>query len=130
MKTILNSLHTDAGIYDRRNKIFITGQIADVYLAHSRLDDAEKLFSEVLEIATQLYGTLNSHRAYCGAQLARIFHRKGRIVEARELMAECAEDLLKLLGPQTPETADAFKDLKEWVVPVESKNADESQTLT
>jgi tetratricopeptide (TPR) repeat protein len=121
---ILMSLRTGAGTDDARNRLSITGQIADVYLAHGRLDNAEKLFKEALKNAAQLYGLLNNHRAYCGAQLARVFYQKGKIVEARELMAECADDLLKLLGPQFPDTADAFKDLKEWEVSVESKYAD------
>lgn len=89
---------------DDRNRLLIMGQIVVVYLTHSRLDDAEMLCGEVFMNATQLYGPLNNHRAYCLAQLARVLYRKGYFDDARQLMAECAEDLLKLLGPQTPNT--------------------------
>lgn len=92
LNTILNSLAMGTVTDDDRNRLLILGQIAVVYLTHSRLDDAEMLCRELFMNATQLYGPLNSYRAYCGARLARVLYREGYFDDARQLMAECAED--------------------------------------
>jgi hypothetical protein len=94
------------------HRVTIMGAIASVFYSERRLDDAEALYADGMESATQLFGTTkNTFRPMLGAQLARIYHMKERFGEARQLMAECAEDLLRSLGPQDPWTIGAFKTL-------------------
>ncbi|KAJ5371024.1 uncharacterized protein N7496_007116 [Penicillium cataractarum] len=112
-----------------RHRMQVMGTLANICFVHSRLDVAEALSVDARESATKAFGQMNAYRARYGANLARVYYRKQRVEEARQLMAECAEDLLKCWGPRHPETIAALKDLQEWEVPIEATNAGASQTL-
>lgn len=115
LKTIVESIKGMRG--NDRHRIEITAAIADVYFKQSRLDEAEAHCIDVMESATRVFGQeMNSLRLTHGTRLARVYYRKNRFDEARELMAECAEGLLKLVGPQHPQTIAAFEDLQNWGV--------------
>lgn len=107
------------------------GALADIRFSQSRLDDAEALYADGMQSATQLFGTTkNAFGPMFGAQLARVFYRKERFDEAKQLMAECAEALSRSMGPQHPQAIAAFKELEEWRDTIESTDAEESRTLT
>jgi hypothetical protein len=129
LKLILGRVRADTPTAPDSERLLNMGAIADVYFAHSRLEDAETLYRDVLKWTTRLFGTLETYRLYCGQNLARVFYRKGKFAEARELMAMCAEELLKTLGPQNPHTLEAFRDLEKWAGSVEGTDAGESQTI-
>ncbi|OOQ88007.1 hypothetical protein PEBR_14553 [Penicillium brasilianum] len=112
MKRILESMETLKLAH--HHKIAITGLIGSVYYHERRFDEAEALFADGMESATQLFGTTtNAFRPLLGLKLAKVYYMKERIGEARQLMAECAEDLLRSMGPQHPWTIEAFKALQE-----------------
>lgn len=129
LKMMLDRLSALALRDDVCHRLSIMGALANVYLSKPTLDDAETLYKVMLERAARSFGTPNTYWLDCAPQLANILYRKGKFAEARAMMAKCAEDMLKVLGPDSPQTVAAFDTLRQWAVLGAGIASQESNTL-
>jgi tetratricopeptide (TPR) repeat protein len=120
LEEMLARLDAGSVTADPRHRLSIMGAMANLYFSESRLGDAATLYRNILERATRLFGKPNPYELHCMPQLARVLYQEGNLAEARAMMTQCAQDRLRILGPDSQQTVTVFEELRQFGVPESS----------
>ncbi len=81
------------------------------YLEQGRLDEAEQLVSQVLELRKNVLGEKHPDTIIAIANLASTWHQQGRLDEAEQLKSQVLELQKNVLGEKHPDTIRAMANL-------------------
>lgn len=87
---------------------------AIIFWAPGRLEEAEKLLAEVMDIRKSTLGADHLDTLICMVHLAIVLNHRGRGEEALDLMEKCAQRLQKVLGEEHPHTILCVSRLEAW----------------
>jgi tetratricopeptide (TPR) repeat protein len=88
--------------------LHVLQSVARCHIGDGRYREAEKLFSEALEISETLYGPENPYTLSVRTGLANSYSLQGKSVEAIKLSKEVIEKITNIYGPESLEATRAL----------------------